>query len=142
MLEYGDDFTGTGVVGALKTAYEVGSGFKKRIEAWEKEQAEKQEAEKEEAARAAALKEAEASEAVASSETDGASEDADSVEPGSEAAERGESEPPNGLETEKAGSQKNYSRGAEATPALVSGDGGSAPAQESAMLRRRMRFRF
>ena len=46
LLEYGDDFTGTGVVGALKTAYEVGSGFKKRIEAWEKEQAEKQEAEK------------------------------------------------------------------------------------------------
>lgn len=38
LVDYGENFRTLGYEGVLKTAYEVGSGFKARIEAWEREQ--------------------------------------------------------------------------------------------------------
>lgn len=57
LVEYGEDYTGLGYVGKLQTAYEVGSGYAKRIAAWEKEQAEKELAKKELAEKELAEKE-------------------------------------------------------------------------------------
>ena len=68
LLEYGEDYTGAGYVGVLQTAYEVGAGFAKRIEAWEKAEAEKERAEQERFAREQAEAEAERSDRTAVSD--------------------------------------------------------------------------